>query len=182
MPRIAALDPAKASGPAKDLLDAVHQKMGKVPNMMRTMAHAPATLKAYLSTSEALGHGSLNGKVREAIALAVGDANRCEYCVSAHTVLGKMHGLSQDETVSVRQGNSSDPQVQAAARFALAINEKRGRISDADFAAVKAAGFSDGQIAEIVANVALNILTNYFNDVAGVETDFPKVALLSRSG
>jgi uncharacterized peroxidase-related enzyme len=177
MPRLNAIDPNEATGKAKELLDGVKTKLGMVPNLMRTFANSPAVLEAYLGFSGALGGGLLNAKLREQIALTVADANSCEYCLSAHTAIGKMVGLDAEQLVSSRRAASSDPKVEAALKFAHQIVVKRGEVLDSEVAAVRAAGYNDGEIAEIVANVALNIFTNYFNHVAQTVVDFPKVAL-----
>jgi uncharacterized peroxidase-related enzyme len=177
MSRLTATNPTETTGKAKDLLDAVQKKLGLTPNMMRTMAQSPAVLEAYLNFSGALAGGSLNAKVREQIALAVGEANSCEYCLSAHTAIGKMVGLSEDDINGSRQSSSGDAKTDAALKFARTIVLERGEVSDRDIQRVREAGFTDGEIAEIVANVSLNIFTNYFNHVAGTEIDFPKVEL-----
>lgn len=167
----------RASGPARDLLDRVKARLGVTPNMMRTMANSPAVLAGYLEFSGALDKGALNARVREAIALAVGQANRCQYCVSAHTVLGGKAGLSAADLAAARAGDSSDTKTAAALKFALAVNTQRGRVGDADLTAARSAGLSEAEIAEIVAVVALNVFTNYFNHVADPEIDFPVVAI-----
>ncbi|MFN0123455.1 MAG: carboxymuconolactone decarboxylase family protein [Blastocatellia bacterium] len=177
MPRLNAIDPKEATGKAKELLDGVKAKIGMVPNLMRTFANSPAALEAYLNFSGALGAGSLDAKLREQIALTVAGANSCEYCLSAHTAIGKMAGLNENELVASRHAGSSDPKVDAALKFAHQIVVKRGEVLDTDVQAVRAAGYGDGEITEIVANVALNIFTNYFNHVAQTVVDFPKVAL-----
>lgn len=177
MPRIQPLEPGTATGRASELFDAIKSKLGVVPNMMRTMAHSPAVLDAYVSLSGALGKGSLPVKTREAIALAIGQANRCQYCVSAHSVLGGKAGLSEAEVAAARSGESSDPKTAAALRLALAINGRQGHINDEDLAAARAAGLSDGEIGEVVGAVALNVFTNYFNHVADPEIDFPVATL-----
>jgi uncharacterized peroxidase-related enzyme len=151
--------------------------MGTVPNMTRTMAVSPAVLEGYLGFSGALGGGALSPRVREQIALAVGEANRCEYCVSAHTAIGRHIGLAEEELAASRNGASSDQRVEAALRFATALVERRGQVTDADVAQVREAGWSDAEVAEIVAHVALNIFTNYFNTAAATEIDFPRIAL-----
>lgn len=178
MPRITALDPQNATGHVKELLEGVGRKLGMVPNMMRTMAQAPAVLEGYLQFSGALGHGQLSAKVREQIALAVAQANGCDYCLAAHTAVGKMVGLTADQLRDSRQGEAVDPGTDALLRFARQIVETRGRVSDADVQAVRDAGFGDGVIAEVVAGVALDIFTNYFNIVAATEVDFPRAPAL----
>lgn len=177
MPRLNAIDPKEATGKAKELLDGVKAKIGMVPNLMRTFANSPAALEGYLNFSGALGGGLLNAKLREQIALTVADANACEYCLSAHTAIGKMVGLNETELVASRHAGSSDPKTDAALKFAHQLVAKRGEVLDSEIAAVRAAGYNDGEITEIVANVALNILTNYFNHVAQTVVDFPKVSL-----
>jgi len=177
MPRIHAVDSATATGRTKELFDRVHRTLGFVPNMMRTMAVSPAVLEGYLGLSGALASGALPPKVREQIALAVGEANGCQYCVSAHTAIGKRLGMTEAELEASRDGASSEPKVEAALAFARALVEQRGDISDADLARVREAGWSDPEVGEIVAHVAVNVFTNYFNLTAGTEIDFPKIPL-----
>jgi uncharacterized peroxidase-related enzyme len=177
MSRLKTIQTEEATGKAKDLLEAVQAKLKITPNMTRVMANSPAVLEGYLSFSGALAGGSLNPRLREQLALEVGEQNQCQYCVSAHTAIGKMVGLSDGEIESARDAQSSSPKAAAALLFARQIVEKRGKATEADVNAVRSAGFTDGEIAEIVAQVALNIFTNYFNNTAGVEVDFPKIVL-----
>lgn len=177
MPRIVAIDPAAASGRAKELLDAVRGKLGMVPNVMRTMANQPAVLDAYLKFGEALSQGSFDIRMREAIALAVAGANACDYCASAHSAISRGLKVDPAEIDSRLVGRSSDPSLAAALAFSRAVVEKRGEISEDDLAAVRSAGHDDAAIVEIVANVALNTLTNYLNHIARTEIDFPAVAV-----
>ena len=170
-----------AAGKARTLLDAVKTKLGFVPNMMRGMASSPAVLEGYLQLSGALGGGALNAQTRELIALTVGQQNACDYCLAAHSAIGGMVGLTKDQTRDARFATSTDPQTAALLRFAAQLVEGRGRVSDADVAAVRATGWDDGAIAEVVANVALNIFTNYFNHVAGTEVDFPHAPALQQA-
>ncbi|OWY73105.1 peroxidase [cyanobacterium TDX16] len=175
MPRINAIETAEAAPKARTLLQGVQKKLGMTPNLMRTMANSPAVLEAYLGFSNSLGQSSLSPKLREQIALTVGEVNRCQYCLAAHATLGKMVGLGDEEIADSRRGVSPDRKTEAVLRFARKIVTERGWVSDADVAAVRAASVSDAEIAEIVAAVALNIFTNYFNHVAGTEVDFPEV-------
>ena len=179
MPRMQALDPTLATGKAKTLLGAVGKKLGLVPNMMRTLASAPAALEGYLGLSAALGGGRLPVKLREQIALAVAEANQCEYCLAAHSLLGKNAGLAADQLVAARRGEATDARDLAALRFALAVVDARGAVADEELERVRGAGLGDAEIAEIVAHVALNVLTNYLNRVADTAIDFPKVAPLA---
>lgn len=180
MSRLRVIQTDQATGKAKHLLEAVQAKLSITPNMTRVMANSPAVLEGYLLFSGALAGGALNAKLREQIALEVGQQNTCQYCVSAHTAIGKMTGLSDAEIEAARDARASAPEAGAALLFARQIVAKQGRPTQADVDAVRSAGFTDGEIAEIIANVALNIFTNYFNNTTDVEVDFPKIAL-SRS-
>jgi uncharacterized peroxidase-related enzyme len=175
MSRIPALDPAAAQGKARDLLDAVQKSLGITPNMFRVAAQSPAALEGLLGLNGAVAHGTLGPKVREQIALAVAENNRCDYCLSAHTFLGKHAGLSDADVARARQGRAADLKADAAVRFAQSLLESRGNPSDADLAAARRAGFSDGEIVEVVALTALNVFTNYLNRVAETDIDFPVV-------
>jgi uncharacterized peroxidase-related enzyme len=177
MQRITAVNPAEATGKAKQLLDGVQAKLGMTPNLMKTLAAGPAALEAYLNFGAALATGHLDAKFREQIALAVAQANSCEYCLSAHSAIGKMVGLKPEEIATSREAHSADAKRDAGLQFVQALVVQRGVVSDRALAQVKAAGFSDGDIAEIVANVAVNIFTNYFNHVARTDVDFPCVAV-----
>jgi uncharacterized peroxidase-related enzyme len=176
MSRLNTIDPATATGKAKDLLDAVKAKLGLVPNMTRVMANSPAVLEGYLGLSGALGHGLLDAQTRERLALVTAQQNHCNYCLSAHTAIGKMVGLTPGEVVASREGNGGSDKVTAALTFARQVLDAKGSITEANLAAVRAAGYSDGEIAEIIAHVALNVLTNYFNIATDVDIDFPKVS------
>ena len=177
MQRITVIKHEESSGKAKELLDGVKRQLGFAPNLMKTLAHSPNTLEAYLNFSGTLGK-TLNAKLREEISLVTAEENSCGYCASAHTALGKMAGLTEDETLAARAGTGNDAKNDAALKFAKLILEKRGNVSNEDLQTVKNADFSEGEIAEIVANVALNVFTNYFNNVAETEIDFPIVKLL----
>jgi uncharacterized peroxidase-related enzyme len=176
MNRIPTVDPTNATGKAKTLLDTVQQKLGLVPNLMRTLANAPAALEGYLNFSGALAGGTLNAKVREQIALAVAEANLCDYCLSAHSAIGSKVGLTADDVTKARQANSSQPKTTAILKLARSIVVNRGELPDQELIAARAIGITDGEIVEVVANVALNILTNYVNHVARTVVDFPAVA------
>lgn len=175
MTRLKPVDAATAEGKTKELLETVKKKIGRTPNLMLTLAHSPAALESYLGFSGALAGGLLDAKLREQISIATAEANSCEYCLSAHTAIGKMVGLSEDDLSASRQSKSSDAKVEAALQFAHQIVLSRGEVSAEEVERVRNAGYSDGEITEIVANVALNIFTNYFNNVAGTEIDFPRV-------
>lgn len=176
MTRLKALDPQEATGRSKELFDGIQAKLGMVPNMMRTMGNSSAVLEGYLNLGDALGKGTLGGKLGELIALAVAEDNACNYCLSAHSFIGeKLANIDTDSLHLAREGKNNDPKVEAALIFAKSLVEKGGRVSNSDVKAVKSAGYTDGAIGEIVAHVALNVLTNYFNNTAETEIDFPVV-------
>lgn len=174
MQRLTPIDPATATGEAKELLARVQAALGMTPNMVRTMASNPAVLKGWVELNAALGK-TLTRELNELIAIAVAEGNGCGYCLSAHTAIGGMIGVDGQTLARSRTAEASDPKIAAALRFAQAVNAKRGDVSDEDVAAVRAAGYDDSDIAAIIAHVALNVLTNYFNLVAQTEIDFPEV-------
>lgn len=169
--------PAREAAPEKSqpLLDAVERQLGVVPNLFRLVGTSPAALEGYLGLNGALGR-TLDAKTRERIALAIAQANGCDYCLSAHTYLGlNLARIDETEIALNRAGHSGDAKADAAVVFARKVLDARGRVSDADVAAVRLAGFSEAQVIEIVAAVALNVLTNYVNNVAQTDIDFPVV-------
>jgi uncharacterized peroxidase-related enzyme len=171
--------PAADATPAASLplLDAVKQQLGIVPNLMKMVGNSPAALEGYLSLNGAVGKGVLDLQTRERIALATAQFNGCDYCLAAHSYIGSnMAKLSDGDIAAARDFSAPDPKAQAALRFAHRVAAERGHVSDAELAAVRAAGFGDAAIVEIVANVALNVLTNYLNNVAATDIDFPAAA------
>ena len=161
---------------SRPLLEAVKRQLGTVPNLFRMVAASPAALEGYLSLSGALGKGALRPEIREMIALAVAERNGCAYCLSAHAYLAKnLARLDDAEIAANRIGRSYDPVADAALKFAASVMENRGRVSDADLAQIRAAGLGDAEIVEIVLHVALNSWTNYINNVAETDIDFPVV-------
>ena len=161
---------------SQPLLEAVKKQIGVVPNLFRLVANSPAALEGYLGMSGALAKGALPAPTRERIALAVAEINGCNYCLSAHTYLGKnLARLDDAEIAANRAGTSNDPKADAAVRFAAKVTQQRGKVSAEDVLAVKSAGYSEEQIIEIVQHVALNTWTNYINEVARTEIDFPVV-------
>ena len=177
MPRLPTPASIEASpAAAQPLLHAVKKQLGVVPNLFRVVGNSPAALEGYLGLNGALGKGELEAATRERIALAVAEVNGCDYCLSAHTLLGKnLAKLSEAEIAANRDGMSTDSKADAAVRFAVKLVKARGHVSDADVQAVKKAGYNDAQVIEIVLHVALNTLTNYVNEVAKTEIDFPVV-------
>ena len=173
--RFEAIDPAAANGEAKDLLRAVEAKYGAVPNSFRIMANSPQTLGGFRGLSDTLGSGLLSFETRNQIAIAVSELNRCPYCLSAFTAIGKAGGISDRALEACRVAGSGDPKVDAALKFARAIVKNRGAVSEDDFVKVRAAGYRPAEVLEIVANVALYTFANYLNLVSGAEIDFPLI-------
>ena len=177
MPRIAPVDAATAGAETAATLGAIKTKVGMIPNLHATFANAPAVLKGYLGFSDALSGGLLTAKQRGIIALAVAQVNQCHYCLSAHTLIGKGAGLSPDAIRAARKGTGADAADAAIATLAVRLVETRGQLSDADLVEARNAGIDDARIVEVVANVALNVLTNFTNNVAATDIDFPVVEL-----
>ncbi len=175
MPRLNPIDVNQARGKTKTLLEGVKKKLGTTPNMFLTLAHSPAVLEAYLNFGQALSGGTLGPKVREQIALTIANANGCQYCASAHTAIGKKLGLDMVELMSNLEGSSSIPKVEDALQFARNVVAKRGWMNDAEVQRVRDAGYTDGEIVEIIGTIAINMFTNYFNHIARTEIDVPKV-------
>jgi uncharacterized peroxidase-related enzyme len=176
MPRIQPVEPAEAPNAAKGMLETAEKKMGRVPNLLKTLAHSPAALQMYMADAGALATASLSAAQQEQIALAVAEANGCHYCLSAHTMKGKGAGLSDADVEAARRGEASQASDAAILRFAMTVLEKKGWVGEAAIEEARSAGLSDAEIIEVVAVVVHNIFTNYMNHVIEPEIDFPKVA------
>lgn len=178
-PRIPALDDRQAPPRAAKILDRVGKSLGRVPNLHRTLANAPAALEAYAALGSALASGTLDPKLREQVAVATAGLNGCSYCASAHTALGK--GLSIDASELSRNltCESSDERTSEVLSFVRSLLEERGAIGDSKLEALRGAGFDDQQVLEIVAHVAMNVFTNMVNNLARTEIDFPRVDVTS---
>ena len=177
MPRINPVNPEETDAKTAATLKAVHKKLGVLPNIFTTFAQSPVALNSYVQLGECLAGGRLTARLREQIALAVAQENACQYCLSAHAAIGKGVGLGNEDIEQARAGGASDAIDNQITLFALKVARSRGEIRDADLAAVRQGGLDDGLIVEIIANVALNVMTNYLNKVAGTEIDFPVVKL-----
>lgn len=175
MPRIDPLTDGQATGQAAELFSAIKSKVGKVPNLYRTLGQAPSVLAGLLQLGEALDGGSLSAPVKEQIALRVANRNGCEYCETAHTAIGKMVGLREDETIAARQGSASDDKAQAILHLVDAILEREGFLTDDQLAAAHDAGITDAQVLEVTGQVIKNFFTNFVNHIAQTEVDFPKI-------
>ncbi len=179
MARVQVINPQSAIGETKALLDAVQVKLGVTPNFIRVLANSPRALEGFLGLYGALGNAQVDKPTQERIALAIAEGNRCEYCVSAHTAIGRHAGLSNAEMALNRRGSSGDARAAASVALAKALNQNLGEITTAEFEAARNAGLGDGEIVEVIAVVALNIFTNILGKATRVDIDFPKVELLA---
>ena len=175
MKRIEAISPESAPDAAKATMEMVSKKLGRVPNMYQVMANSPAVLEAYVKFNGALSGGTLGSKMAELIALATAESNACSYCLSAHSFFGSRVGLSQEQMLDGRTFYSQDEKVNAGLLFAKKMLEAPKEISSEDIEPLRNAGYSDGDILEIVANVVRNIFTNYINIISETEVDWPVI-------
>ena len=179
MPRLQPVTTDSENAAAAEVLKSVEKKLGVVPNVIATMANSPAVAKAYLGFSQALAGGALPARLREQLALVVGETNSCDYCVAAHTALGQKAGLSEQEATDARRAAADDERERAVLRFAQQIVRERGWVSDEDVQQVREAALRAGAFTGIAAAVALNLFTNYLNHVAQTEVDFPAAPQLA---
>lgn len=177
MTRITLTDPANATGQTAEQLGQIKSAFGMVPNMFKAAAASPAALTSMWGSFGALGSGKLGAKLGEQIAVAIADRNNCNYCLAAHTGLGRKAGATTQEMAEAQAGRSTDPRTAAALSFAIKVVEARGHVSSADVVELRNAGFDDEEIVEIVAHIALNLFTNYLNVALDVPVDFPGVKL-----
>jgi uncharacterized peroxidase-related enzyme len=177
MSRITVITNETANAEQQALLDAIQAKLGMVPNFLKILANSPAALRAFLGLHGIANEGSLTPQTRERIALAVAQQNSCEYCVSAHTAIGRKAGLSNAEIAANRAGTSQEDKAAVAVKFARALVENSGEVTTADITEARDAGYSDAEIVEIITHVGMNILTNMIGKASRVEIDFPKVDL-----
>lgn len=181
MARLNIVDSDLATGETKQLLDAAQQQLGATPNFIRVLANSPSTLAGFVSLNSNLGRGKLDLQTRERIALAMAEANACQYCVSAHTVLADQAGLDEAEIQAARAGSSSDTKADAAVKFARSVLDSKGEVATGELQAVREAGFDDEEIVEIIAHVAVNTWSNFLGKVGRIDIDFPEVALLGQT-
>jgi len=181
MSRISTITHDTGNDDQKSLLSAIQGQLGMVPNFLGVMAQSPDALRAFLGLHGIADNGQLDAQTRERIALALAQGNGCEYCLSAHTAIGRKAGLSGSEINANRAGSSEDPRAAAAVVFARALNTHLGDITQAEFNAVREAGYSDAEIVEIIVHVGMNLMTNILGKAVQIDIDFPKVALESQA-
>lgn len=180
-PRLEALSDSAAPAASLSTFQKLQSALGVVPNLHRTLGHSPPALEGYVALAGALARGQLDARLRESIAVATAGLNRCGYCASAHTVLGRGAGLDDEELAHNLEGASSDPRTRVALTLARELVDQRGDVSDPTLREVREAGFTDAEIVEIVLHVGMNITTNLFNVFARTEIDFPEVKIPAAS-
>ena len=173
MARINLVTTESANPEQKALYDAIHAKLGMVPNFLKVFANSPA----FLGLHGIAGDGSLDPQTRERIALALAQQNNCEYCLSAHTAIGRKAGLDGAEIEANRSGTSRDEKAAVAVRFARSLVAHMGEVTTAELLEMRDAGYSESDIVEVITHVGMNILTNLLGKAGRVDIDFPKVEL-----
>lgn len=177
MSRINVIEQHTANAEQKALLDAIQGQLGMVPNFLKVFANSPVALQAFLGLHGVANAGSLTPQTRERIALALAQQNSCEYCVSAHTAIGRKAGLTGDEIAAARAGTSEDAKAAIAVKLARSLVEHKGDITTAELIEAREAGYTDADIVEIITHVGMNLLTNILGKASRVDIDFPKVSL-----
>jgi uncharacterized peroxidase-related enzyme len=178
MPRLNVVEPSHAQGEVKEIFNRLEKTKGKVINIFKGMGNSAAALKVYLDAVETLAQGQLTPEDREVVYLAVSQTNNCNYCVSAHTGIAKKAGMSDDQIQAIRKFDPLSAKHKALLTFVRRVMESKGSVNDADVAAVRAAGYTDGQIAESIAYIGLATYSNYFNHVFDTPLDLPQAPRL----
>lgn len=177
MARINIVTVESADPEQKALYDAIHARLGIVPNFLKVFANSPAALKAFLGLHSIADEGSLDLQTRERIALAVAEQNSCEYCLSAHSAIGRKAGLDGAEIEANRSGTSTDEKATVALRFARSLVANMGDVTTDELLQMRDAGYSESDIVEVITHVGMNVLTNLLGKAGRVDIDFPRVAL-----
>lgn len=178
MSRLILVTNEQAQGVVKETFDTLQRRIGKVPNILRDLGNSPAALQVYTGLSAAMKQAALTAKERESIALLVTQLVECDYCLSAHSAAARSMGFTEPQILDLRRGTPEDSRLRALADFTRAVVEQKGHVTDDQIAAFRQAGFTDGHIAEVVAAVAQNLFTSYFNHIAQPELDYPAAAKL----
>ena len=177
MARINLVTNESANAEQKALLDAIQSQLGMVPNFLKVFANSPDALKAFLGLHGIANAGSLDPQTRERIALALAQQNSCEYCLSAHSAIGRKAGLDNAEIAANRAGTSQDAKAAVAVKFARSLVEHTGEVTTAELLEMRNAGYSEADIVEVITHVGMNILTNLLGKAGRIDIDFPKVEL-----
>ena len=172
---IATID--QATGQTAELFTAIESSVGKVPNVYATIgSNSPAVLEQTLAHDAALKQGALSARELEAVNLAVSEASGCDYCLAAHTLMGKMAGYSVEQTQQLRSGRyEDDAKIGALVRFSQEVVTTTGTLPEASLVAFQAAGYTDRQVVETISAISAILFTNMINRVNDTTVDFPKV-------
>lgn len=181
MSRINLVTTEAANSEQTALFEAIQDQLGMVPNFLKVFANSPAALRAFLGLHGIANEGSLDPQTRERIALGLAEQNACEYCVSAHSAIGRKAGLSSAEIEANRAGGSQDAKAAVAVKFARSLAEHNGDVTTAELLEIRNTGYDDSEIVEIITHVGMNVLTNILGKASRVEIDFPKVSLQQAS-
>lgn len=171
MQRLNSVNPESAQGQTKEYFESVLKAYGTIPNTVKVMANSPAVLGSYLAFSSAMSEASIGEKLHNQLKLNTSESNTCEYCTSILSAVAPSAGLSADDILAGRSGDSEDTRTKAALAFANDVLESRGKVTNEQLASVQAAGFKDAEVVEIVASVVLGCFTNFLNNVADTELD-----------
>ncbi|MCX7096922.1 MAG: carboxymuconolactone decarboxylase family protein [Methylococcales bacterium] len=177
MSRITIVTNETANNEQQALLAAIQTKLGMTPNFLRVFANSPSALRAFLGLHSIAGEGSLDPQTRERIAIGLAQQNTCEYCLSAHTAIGRKAGLDSAEIAANRAGTSQDEKAAVAVKLARSLVDNRGEVTTAEILEARNVGYSDAEIVEIITHAGMNFLTNMIGKASRVDIDFPKVAL-----
>jgi uncharacterized peroxidase-related enzyme len=174
MPRLRKVESKEATGKVKELYDAIDKKMGQIPNIFKGLANSPVALQAYLALDDLIENGELTPQEQQIVRLVTSQYNGCDYCLGAHTMVGKQQGLSDEQMIAVRRGDAKDPAHAALGQFTRRVLETKGFVTDNDINAFRNARYTDAQMLEVVTIMAQKTLSNYFNHIHQTELDFPQ--------
>lgn len=181
MPVVSPLDPSAATGKTKELLDGLERRVGRIPNMLRLMAHAPSVLHGYLDFTSAVQETALPASLRNQLALAVAEATGSGYFIALAEAFARRDGIGADDIAAARRAEARDPRAAAALRYAVKLVQGHGHVSPDEVRRLRQAGFSDQELVEIVALVLLNVFRGHFNLVLGTEADAPPAGAATSS-
>lgn len=181
MQRLKSINPQVAQGRTKELFETVQAAFGMIPNTVQVMANSPAVLESFLVFSTAMGKAKIGGKLHNQLKFTTSEVNACSYCTSILSAVAPSAGLTAEDILAGRTGDSDDRRTKAALAFAHDVLASRGKVSNQQLDAVRSAGFDDADIVEMVASVVLGCLTNFLNNVAETELDIPKAAPVAKA-
>jgi len=175
--------PTKENAPegSKPIFENLEKQIGMVPNLYATIGHSSNALSNYLTFQANQAKGTFNAKEREAIFLAVSQVNECQYCLAAHTALGKMNGFTEEETIELRIGSIQNERLSIITRLAANITKNRGRADENLVEEFFSAGFDNAALIDLISLVADKLLANYVHNLTQIPVDFPAAKPLNES-